>query len=305
MTVQIPFERNDWIFHTGPWFLPFCASVDVSKYLDILTLDFLNNVDASSILTWVSADTASAACPEHPGSRDSHLGYWWSLFSEHCIRTRIIFYNVTSEYHPAFVLSILVFQLRILNMTEIHQCRKMNFSSLIPCFIDHLIIVSDVRQLPCRTFLQFFPLFLHSLPLHLESRHRNEFVYWIVVTYWIHPFSCNVIFITPVRSSFQSNSHGFVSFKNKSTFCLVSSNSAASFPATSAQWSFAKHCCWHRNFQLSTSILHCILKFLVFRINEVNTTLISVMIELWFLDSPLLFFLTFWCIRHTFSHFWP
>ena len=27
-----------------------------------------NNVGASSILTWVKADTASAACPAHPGS---------------------------------------------------------------------------------------------------------------------------------------------------------------------------------------------------------------------------------------------
>ena len=30
----------------------------------------LDNVDASSILTWVQADTASAACPAHPGSLD-------------------------------------------------------------------------------------------------------------------------------------------------------------------------------------------------------------------------------------------
>ena len=29
-----------------------------------------NNVGASSIFSWVSADTASAACPAHPGSLD-------------------------------------------------------------------------------------------------------------------------------------------------------------------------------------------------------------------------------------------
>ena len=29
-----------------------------------------NNDGASSILTWAKADTASAACPEHPGSLD-------------------------------------------------------------------------------------------------------------------------------------------------------------------------------------------------------------------------------------------
>ena len=30
----------------------------------------MNNVGESSILTWVQADTASAACPEDPGSLD-------------------------------------------------------------------------------------------------------------------------------------------------------------------------------------------------------------------------------------------
>ena len=31
---------------------------------------------------------------------------------------------------------------------------KMNFSALIPCFIDHLFLASDFRQLPCWYFLQ-------------------------------------------------------------------------------------------------------------------------------------------------------
>ena len=34
-------------------------------------MEFFNNVGASSILTWVFADTASAACPSHPGSLDT------------------------------------------------------------------------------------------------------------------------------------------------------------------------------------------------------------------------------------------
>ena len=33
-------------------------------------LGIFNNFGASSILTWVLADAASAACPEHPGSLD-------------------------------------------------------------------------------------------------------------------------------------------------------------------------------------------------------------------------------------------
>ena len=44
--------------------------VDESKCLDIPILGFFNNFGASSILTWVLADTASAACPAQPGNLD-------------------------------------------------------------------------------------------------------------------------------------------------------------------------------------------------------------------------------------------
>ena len=87
--------------------------------------------------------------------------------------------------------------------------------------------------------------------------------------------------MTPVRSSFHSDSERFVTFNNTSVFCLVSSNSAAGFNATSVQGSsFTKHCCWHRNCQLSTSILHDILEFSMFRTNEVNTTQSSGIVKL-------------------------
>ena len=51
--------------------LAICVVVEESKCLDIPILDFfLNNLGASSIFTWVKADTASAAYLEHPGSLD-------------------------------------------------------------------------------------------------------------------------------------------------------------------------------------------------------------------------------------------
>ena len=48
-------------------------------------------------------------------------------------------------------------------------CTNSDFSALVPCFIDHLFLVSDFRQLPCRDFLQFFPIPCLLLPLRLES----------------------------------------------------------------------------------------------------------------------------------------
>ena len=117
------------------------------------------------------------------------------MFSEHCIRTRIIFYNVTSEYDPAFVLLILGFQLRILKMTDIHQCRKMNFTALIPCFLDHFTFVSDFRQLACWNYLLFFLFFLHCclcIWIFFCLRRKNECVNKIVTIQRIHPFFSDI-----------------------------------------------------------------------------------------------------------------
>ena len=61
-------ERRCLPYWTMIWAI--CALADVSKYLDILILEFCNDVGAASILTRVQADAASAACPEHPGSLD-------------------------------------------------------------------------------------------------------------------------------------------------------------------------------------------------------------------------------------------
>ena len=158
-------------------------------------------------------------------------------------------------------------------------------------------------------FSGFFLFFFHCCLCiwHFHClRHRNEFVHWNCSDLKNSPFSCNMIFMISVRSSFHSDSHRFVSFSSAGVFCLVSSNGAAGFTATSVQWSFTRHCCWHRNFQLSTSIFHFKLELIPrVQVNEVNTTQSSGIIKFWFLDSPLLLFFAFWCIRHMFPHFWP
>ena len=101
-----------------------------------------------------------------------------------------------------------------------------------------------------------------------------------------------------VRSSFHSDSHRFVSDNNTTVFCLVFSKSAAGFPATSAQSSFARHCCWHRNFQLSENNFHRKLEFLVFKDQRSKYLLIFWHCRAWFLDSPFLRLFPFWCLRH-------
>ena len=94
-----------------------------------------------------------------------------------------------------------------------------------------------------------------------------------------------MIFMISVRNSFHAYSHRFVGFNNTSIFCLVFSNCATSFPVQTTLES-TRHCCWHRNFQLSTSGIHCELEFFIVWFKEEYSSPLSGIVELWFPDSP-------------------
>ena len=91
-----------------------------------------------------------------------------------------------------------------------------------------------------------------------------------------------------VKRSFHALSPRFVGLNNASVFCLALLSNATGFPAR-ITLNLARHCSWHRNFQLSTRILHDVLEFFIIRINEVDTTQFSDIVELRFFDSPLAF----------------
>ena len=112
MTIEISFKRNDWICHTGPLFFGhFCRGrwIQMPGHSDF---GIFNHFGASSIFTWVLADTESAACPTQPSNLEMismifccrHLWCRWSLFCKYCTRSRIIFYYVTSECNSTFVI---------------------------------------------------------------------------------------------------------------------------------------------------------------------------------------------------------
>ena len=58
MTVQISLKRNDWVFHFWNTILAICAVVDESQMSGHSDFRIFNSSGASSILTWVKADTA-------------------------------------------------------------------------------------------------------------------------------------------------------------------------------------------------------------------------------------------------------
>ena len=57
----------------------------------------------------------------------------------------------------------------------------------------------------------------------------------------------------PLRYSFQWCSHRFGGIDKTRIFGLAFPNTAAGFTAA-IYWCFKRQCCWHRNFQLSTSV---------------------------------------------------
>ena len=107
-----------------------------------------------------------------------------------------------------------------------------------------------------------------------------------------------------MQSSFQTLSRRFVGFNDACIFSLASIGCATGFPVLSSP-DLARHCCWHRNFQLSPRVFSVSLKLLIRWINEVNTAQSSGVVKLRFLDSQLLFFFSLRFFWHLFPSLWP
>ena len=114
---HISLNWNDWIFHTV------CVSVDVSKYLDILTSYFwqrwcIFNFDLGVSRYCICRLSCASWWPwcnvHHICSR--HLWSWWCKY---CVWSWVILHNVTSEYDSAFVILKLWFQTQIFEMTDV------------------------------------------------------------------------------------------------------------------------------------------------------------------------------------------
>ena len=88
-----------------------------------------------------------------------HLRCWRSLLSENCIRTWVVFYNITAKHNSTIVFLVLCFQFVILQVTHVHQWCKMNCSARRPCFIDHLLF----RFWVVKFHAEIFSNFSHSL----------------------------------------------------------------------------------------------------------------------------------------------
>ena len=120
--------------------------------------------------------------------------------------------------------------------------------SLLSCF--------SLLSAAMSVFSQVSPFFYHCCLCIWNFhglRHRNKFVHKILVTQWIDASLCDAVFMVLALRPFHAYPQRFVGLNNTSIFRLVLSNCATGLPVLKKLKS-TKHRCWHRNFQLSTSI---------------------------------------------------
>ena len=127
-----------------------------------------NNLGASSFFTWVYADTASAACPAHPGSLEMTSMTFAAVI---CDADEPCSVNAAQDPESSFTMSprsttqpliflVLCIQFGILQMRDVHQWCEVYFSTFFSCFINH-VSVSDFWFVPRRNLFKFFPFFVH------------------------------------------------------------------------------------------------------------------------------------------------
>ena len=160
MTTQIPLKEDNWLgLRYWTMILAICVVVNESKWLDTLILEFSiiwehpfnpgNNrycVSCLSIATWQSGDDIHdlGGC---------HLRCWRSLFGECCIKPRIVFHNISSEYNSTYVFLVLCLQLSIFKWHMSITDAKWTFTCVVLAWWITSFLLSDFCQVPRQNFL--------------------------------------------------------------------------------------------------------------------------------------------------------
>ena len=198
------------------------------------------------------------------------------------------------------------FQLRILEMTDVHQRRKNVLFCTHSLLQRSPLFVSDFRRLSCRFLFLFshtFPLLLlHDKILCKRLQWFNDLIplpaIWSSWPLWRVP-SIRFLVDSPA-----STMHAYFALQLTETLqvSLYSARLVVQGIAAGIETSNIL-----RAFFMFPWILHnpCFLEFFIRWIKEVNTKQFSSIVKLWFFDSPLLIFSSLRRFWHIFPYFWP
>ena len=137
----------------------------------------------------------------------------------------------------------------------------------LTCVLSHAWIFSTFsHSYSTASFAAFAAGYLHCL------RHRNKFVYQIVMLYWIVPSSCNMVLMVFCLRFFHTHSCGFTGFQSthKSWFEIISLATGLTMLTLLARLArqSGSHCV--SNFLLA--FFDDFLQLHVLRVNEINSS---------------------------------
>ena len=123
------------------------------------------------------------------------------------------------------------------------------------------------------------------------------------MSYWVETFLRDAIVMISLKSGFQTLPCRFVSFHNTSILaCVGECLHSLEFPAAPWKTFSCLHLAgdnhWQRSFEFLSCVFNGFFMLFVFRIDEVDTSRFSSIVELWLLNSPFLLLLLFGGFRH-------
>ena len=121
-------------------------------------------ISCLSVTIWQSCNNIHYFCGSHLDGRSA-------MFCKNCGGSRVVYYNVITEHDSAFEYFWFWFKLRVLEVTYVHQCGKVDFLFVSLCLDNNLFLTLDFFQFPCWNRFEFFPF----LPLSVrESARRTK-----------------------------------------------------------------------------------------------------------------------------------
>ena len=247
LTKQIPSTRNNWVFELDHDLGQLCRGTcfHVSGHSDLGTCGYC--ISCLSCASWSPCNNIHNFCGRH---------LWWrTLLCEYCIRARIVFHNVASEYNSTFVFLVLCLQFGILQMTDVYQWGKMNCPPFFLCLFDDLLFALCFGHWPCWQFVALPPLFVHCntrIPFFFSlldawaltcAQDCDDPINWITL-------SCNAIFMIVRQRSLQTISRRFVSFYDACMLWFASVRFVFAMGFSVPKFSnLARRGCFHGQFQ--------------------------------------------------------
>ena len=117
------------------------------------------------------------------------LWCWWSLFSEYCIRTRIVFYNITAEHDSTFVFLVFCLQFSIRQCTSVEWffSRRVEFDSWFNVKAVYEVSWHGPKIIHSFTSIRTWVLRWWKRPFWFSKKNQGDFLLELVgaVSRWV------------------------------------------------------------------------------------------------------------------------